>query len=69
MMADGDKVIIRSTMTGTHKGSFMNMPASGKQFKVEGIDIVRIKNGRAVDHWGVTDIMTMMQQLGVVPRM
>ena len=69
MLADGDKVIIRSTMTGTHKGSFMNMPATGKQVKVEGIDIVRIKDGKAVEHWGVTDTMTMMQQLGVVPQM
>jgi steroid delta-isomerase-like uncharacterized protein len=69
MLADGDKVIIRSTMTGTHKGSFMNMPATGKQIKVEGIDIVRIKDGQAVDHWGITDIMTMMQQLGAVPQM
>jgi len=69
MLADGDKVVIRSTMTGTNKGKFMNMPATGKQIKVDGIDIVRIKDGKAVDHWGVTDIMTMMQQLGVVPQM
>ena len=69
MLADGDKVIIRSTMTGTHKGAFMNMPATGKQIKVEAIDIVRIKDGKAVEHWGVTDTMTMMQQLGVVPQM
>ena len=42
---------------------------NGKQIKVEGIDIVRIKDGKAVEHWGVTDTMTMMQQLGVVPQM
>lgn len=69
MLSDGDKVVIRSTMKGTHKGTFMNIPATGKQISVEGIDIVRISNGRAVEHWGVTDNLTMMQQLGLVPAM
>jgi len=69
MLSDGDKVVIRSTMKGTHKGNFMNIPATGKQMSVEGIDIVRISNGRAVEHWGVTDNLTMMQQLGLVPAM
>jgi steroid delta-isomerase-like uncharacterized protein len=39
MLSDGDKVVIRSTMKGTHKGTFMNIPATGKQISVEGIDI------------------------------
>ena len=69
MLSDGDKVVIRSTMKGTHKGTFMNIPATGKQMSVEGIDILRISNGRAVEHWGVTDNLTMMQQLGLVPAM
>ena len=69
MLSDGDKVVIRSTMKGTHKGTFMKIPATGKQMSVEGIDIVRISNGRAVEHWGVTDNLTMMQQLGLVPAM
>jgi steroid delta-isomerase-like uncharacterized protein len=67
VLADGEKVVIRSTMKGTHKGTFMNMPPTGKQFSVEGIDIVRMSGGKAVEHWGVTDIMTMMQQLGAIP--
>ena len=69
MLSDGDKVVIRSTMKGTHKGTFMNIPATGKPISVEGIDIVRISYGRAVEHWGVTDNLTMMQQLGLVPAM
>jgi steroid delta-isomerase-like uncharacterized protein len=69
MLSEGDKVVIRSTMKGPHKGNFMNIPATGKQISVEGIDIVRISNGRAVEHWGVTDNLTMMQQLGLVPAM
>ena len=67
MIADGEKVVIRSTMKGTHKGTFMNMPPTGKQISVEGIDIVRISGGKAVEHWGLLDALTMMQQLGATP--
>ena len=67
VLADGEKVVIRSTMKGTHKGTFMNMPPTGKQISVEGIDIVRISGGKIVEHWGLTDIFTMMQQLGAIP--
>ena len=68
MMADGDKVAAYITMSGTHKGEFMGMPASGKKFTTKAIDIVRIVDGKAVEHWGVTDGMTMMQQLGALPE-
>ena len=67
MIADGGKVVIRSRMKGTHKGTFMNMPPTGKQISVEGIDIVRMSGGKAVEHWGLLDALTMMQQLGATP--
>ena len=67
IFADGEKVVIRSTMKGTHKGNFMKMPPSGKKISVEGIDIVRMADGKAVEHWGILDSLTMMQQLGAVP--
>ena len=67
MMTDGDKVACYITMTGTHKGEFMGMPATGKAFSVKTIDIMRFENGKAVEHWGVTDGMTMMEQLGALP--
>ena len=67
IFADGEKVVIRSTMMGSHKGTFMNMPPSGKQIDVKGIDIVRMSNGKAVEHWGLFDSLTMMQQLGAIP--
>lgn len=69
LIAEGDKVVIRSTMSGTHKGDFMGTPATGKQVKVAGIDIVRIVGGKAVEHWGITQDLEMMQQLGLVPKM
>ena len=67
ILADGDKVVGRFTVTGTHKGEFMGMPPSGKQFTYEEMVIVRFKNGRIVEHWAVMDAMAMMQQLGMIP--
>jgi steroid delta-isomerase-like uncharacterized protein len=68
VMVDGDRACVRSTMSGTHQGEFMGMPPSGKRFAVTGIDIVRIRDGRVTDHWGVMDAMKMMQQLGAIPE-
>jgi steroid delta-isomerase-like uncharacterized protein len=69
IIAEGEKVVVLSTMKGTNKGSWMKMPPTGKQINVAGVDIVRISSGKAVEHWGVTDALTMMQQLGIVPQM
>jgi len=66
-LAEGDKVVVRMTMSGTHRGDFMGIPATNKQVNVEGIDIVRVRDEKAVEHWGVTDVAAMMQQLGVAP--
>ena len=67
MAADGDEVWIHHVSRGTHKGEWMGMPATGKSIEVAAIDRVRVRDGRMTEHWGVTDIMTMMQQLGAVP--
>ncbi len=66
IIAQGDKVVIRNTMTGTNTGPMMGAPATNKPFKVEGIDIIRIENGKAVEHWGQMDVMGMMTQLGMM---
>jgi steroid delta-isomerase-like uncharacterized protein len=67
MIAKDDKVVTYLTITGTQKAEFMGMPASGKKINLKGIDIVRFKDGKAVEHWGVTDTMTMMHQIGAIP--
>jgi steroid delta-isomerase-like uncharacterized protein len=67
MIAEGDKVATRYTMTGTHKGEFMGIAATGKQVTVTGIEITRIAEGKLVEHWEASDQMGMMQQLGVIP--
>ena len=65
----GDKGWARVRVTGTNDGEFMGMPATGKAVDFQAVDIVRFNDdGTAAEHWGVTDTMTMMQQLGVVPE-
>jgi len=69
ILASGDKVVARARVTGTNKGDFMGMPATGKSVSVQAIDILGFgEDGLVHDHWGVMDIMSMMQQLGVVPQ-
>ena len=68
VLAAGDKVAARVRVTGTNEGEFMGMPATGKSVSVQVIDIIRFgEDGLAHEHWGVFDMMGMMQQLGVAP--
>jgi steroid delta-isomerase-like uncharacterized protein len=69
VIAEGDKVVVRGTMSGTHKGEFMGMPATGKSFKAQVIDIVAFRDGKATAHWGTMDQVAMMEQLGLAPEM
>jgi steroid delta-isomerase-like uncharacterized protein len=64
--AEGDRVWSRTRFRGTHKGEFLGIPATGKPVEVESVDIVRVRNGKAIEHWGVTDMAGMMMQLGVL---
>lgn len=66
---EGDKVVTRWTATGTHKGSLMGVPATGKDVAVSGVTIDRIDNGKIVEAWSNWDTLGMLQQLGVVPKM
>jgi steroid delta-isomerase-like uncharacterized protein len=65
-IADGDRVWLRLHATGTHAGPFMGVPATGRRIDVTVIDIVRIADGRLVEHWGVADRLTVAQQIGLV---
>jgi predicted ester cyclase len=66
-LADGDYVIHRGYITGTHQGEFQGIPPTGKQVKMKSIDIWRIANGKAVENWVQFDLLGLMQQLGVIP--
>ena len=67
IVAEGDKVVVRSTWSGTHKGEFMGIPPTGKSVSFGVIDIIRIAGGKCVEHWGQMDSMGLMQQLGAIP--
>jgi predicted ester cyclase len=65
MLAEDDKVMVRFTLRGVHKGEFMGIPATGKAVAVPGVIIYRIANGKITDHWMLMDSMALLQQLGV----
>ena len=67
VIAEDDKVVIRQTWSGSHKGEFMGIPATGRRVSFGVIDIIRIADGKFVEHWGQMDSMSLMQQLGVIP--
>jgi predicted ester cyclase len=68
MMAEGDKVATRKTFHGTHEGEFMGIPPTSRRVSMGLIDIVRIADGRVVEHWSMGDNLGMMQQLGVIAQ-
>jgi predicted ester cyclase len=67
IVAEGDKVVIRQTWSGSHKGEFMGISPTGRSVSFGVIDIIRIADGRCVEHWGQMDSMSLMQQLGAIP--
>ena len=66
LFAEGDKVAVRITMSGTHTGLFMGIPPTGRQVSFTGIYIARIANGKIAEHWGEEDGVSLLQQLGVL---
>ncbi len=67
MMTDGDLEAARTIVAGTHEGELMGVAATGKSVEFESIDIIRVEDGKVAEHWGVTDTMSLMQQLGAIP--
>lgn len=68
MSNDGDKVWARITFQGTHTGDLFGVPPTGKQIRVEAIDLCRFSGDKLVEHWGVFDRMGMMEQVGALGR-
>lgn len=64
---DGDRAAWRSTMTGTHLGDLPGIPATGKQVRLDTIDMGVARDGRAVEHRSIMDRLAMLEQLGLVP--
>lgn len=66
-IADKDKVVACWTISGTHQGNFMGVPATGKKIFVDGMTIHQIAAGKIMDSHSIWDSLGMMQQLGAVP--
>ena len=67
MIAEGDLVATKKTFTGTHTGEFMGIAASGNRVTLQYVDILRLRDGRIIEHWLSMDQLSFMQQLGVIP--
>ena len=67
VIAEGDKVVARWRLAGTHKGEFLGVPPTGRQANLTGIAIFRITGGKIAEQWENHDDLGLMQQLGAVP--
>ncbi len=67
LIEEGDKIVSRNTVTGTHQGEYMGLTPTGKSVTYNEIFIVRFAGGRIAETWGVVDVFSQMKQLGVIP--
>ena len=63
-LADGDRVTTYTTYYGTHKGSFLGVAPTHRKIHFESVDVMRVRNGKITDHWGVGNLLSLMQQIG-----
>ena len=66
LIAEGDKVLTRWILTGTHQGEYLGVPATGRQIRVEGMSLDRIENGLVVEGFDGWDNYGFRRQLGIV---
>jgi Predicted ester cyclase len=64
--ADGDVVTTYKIYHGTHQGDFLGVPGTGKKVSFETVDAMRVVDGKITEHWGVANLFSVMQQLGVI---
>jgi steroid delta-isomerase-like uncharacterized protein len=67
-IAERNEVVIHWTVTGTHKGQFLSMLPTNRKVTVTGTSIFRIEGGKIAEQWADWNLMTMMEQLGVMPQ-
>jgi predicted ester cyclase len=62
-IAEGDKVVTRKAITGTHKGKLFDISPTGQKIRIDVIDIVRVKDGKYIEHWGINTLQTVLTEL------
>ena len=65
-IAEGDVVVYRGTLRGLHKGEFLKLEPTGREFTAAEVRVVRISGGRIVEHWWLPDVPGILRQLGAV---
>lgn len=65
--AEGDYVSVLHTHTATHTGQFMNLPPTGKQVMVNGLELFRLQNGKIAEFWRKDDDVSLLMQIGAIP--
>lgn len=63
-VAEGDQVTTRKSFHATHKAGFFGVPASNKKVVMDVIDIIRLRDGKFIEHWNVLDMQSVMMQIG-----
>ncbi|XIA62253.1 ester cyclase [Bradyrhizobium sp. TZ2] len=63
-LADGDRVTTYKTYHGTHLGDFFGLAPTGRKIQFETVDVMRVRDGKISEHWGVANLFSLMQQLG-----
>ncbi len=66
MIAEGDKVVAYKTVTGTHRGTHLGIPPTGKRVQWQNVGIYCIKNGKIAEYWGLLDEMSLFRHLGAI---
>jgi steroid delta-isomerase-like uncharacterized protein len=69
MLGERDEVVSHATFQGTHEAEFNGIPATGKFFTTNGVEILRVEDGKIAERWFRLDVMKMLQQLGLMPSM
>ena len=67
LIAEGDRVVSRNVVTGTHRGEYMGIPPTGKSVTYNEIFIFRFVNGQIAETWGVVDVLSQLRQLDAMP--
>ena len=67
LVAEGDRVVFRATMRGTHRAPFRGVAPTGRRIEGTVLDVVRVEGGRFAEHWGGPDLWDVLRQLGAAP--
>ena len=65
LVAEGEKVLARLSVKGTHAGELMGVPATGAKIDIDVLDLFQIRDGRLIEHWALLDNLGLLRQIGV----